>query len=230
VLVVEDDRDIAELVARYLRRAGFEVDLLSSGRDALARLNERAPDLLVLDVMLPEVSGLEICRAVRRSPATAAIPIIMLTARSEESDRISGLETGADDYLAKPFSANELVARVRALWRRAERHARPVDHVQTYGSIVVDGGRHQVTSRGEPVSLTAKEFLLLQYFLQHRGRVLSRDVLLSGVWGYQYSGGTRTVDVHVRRLREKLPELAGALVTIKQFGYKLRENPADISD
>ena len=149
----------------------------------------------------------------------------MLTARAEESDRIVGLEIGADDYLAKPFSPNELVARVRALLRRAQRGAAPERQTLTYGSIVVDPERHTVSSNGEPVTLTAKEFLLLEYLLQHRGRVLSRDVLLTDVWGYRYTGGTRTVDVHVRRLREKLPLLADALVTVKQFGYKLRRSP-----
>jgi two-component system alkaline phosphatase synthesis response regulator PhoP len=222
VLVVEDDRDIADLVARYLHRAGFEVETLASGRDALAALTRRPPDLLVLDLMLPHVSGLEICRAARARASTAALPIIMLTARADEPDRISGLELGADDYLGKPFSPNELVARVRALLRRAQRLAAAPGPL-TYGSIAVDADQHMVTLGGAAVTLTAKEFLLLSYFLRHRGRVLSRDVLLTDVWGYKYTGGTRTVDVHVRRLRDKLPLLERALVTVKQFGYKLLE-------
>ena len=226
VLVVEDDPDIAQLVARYLEKSGFSVDLLANGRDALASIAAHPPDVLVLDLMLPQVDGLEICRVVRASSATAAIPIIMLTARAEESDRIVGLEIGADDYLAKPFSPNELVARVRALVRRAQRGAptsagRPV----SYGSIAIDPERHTISDAGTPVTLTAKEFMLLEYFLQHRGRVLSRDVLLTDVWGYRYTGGTRTVDVHVRRLREKLPLLSTALTTVKQFGYKLLDSP-----
>jgi len=220
VLVVEDDRDIADLVARYLQKAGFEVETLVSGREALAALTRRPPDLLVLDLMLPHVSGLEICRAARAHAATAALPIIMLTARAEEPDRISGLELGADDYLGKPFSPNELVARVRALLRRANRHAAAPPPL-TYGPLAIDADQHTVTLDKAPVTLTAKEFLLLSYFLRHRGRVLSRDVLLTDVWGYKYTGGTRTVDVHVRRLREKLPLLERALVTVKQFGYKL---------
>jgi DNA-binding response OmpR family regulator len=146
----------------------------------------------------------------------------MLTARAEESERIVGLELGADDYLAKPFSPNELVARVRALLRRAHRAAPPT-RTLTYGPIALDTERHLVSSAGRDVTLTAKEFLLLEYLLLHRGRVLSRDVLLTDVWGYRYTGGTRTVDVHVRRLREKLPVLANGLVTVKQFGYKLVE-------
>jgi two-component system alkaline phosphatase synthesis response regulator PhoP len=230
VMVVEDDIDIGELVARYLERAGFAVQLLASGREALTALAARPPDLLVLDLMLPHVSGLEICRIARGSAPTAAIPIIMLTARAEESERIAGLDAGADDYMGKPFSPNELVARVRALLRRAERRpltAAPI----TYGALVVDPERHTVRVEDQDVTLTAKEFLLLQYLLTHRGRVLSRDVLLTDVWGYKYTGGTRTVDVHIRRLREKLPVLEGSLVTVKQFGYKLLDVPsASIAD
>jgi len=223
ILVVEDDRDIGELVSRYLQKAGFAVDLISSGREALTAIRERPPDLVILDLMLPQVDGLEICRILRSDKKTAAIPIIMLTARADESERIVGLELGADDYLAKPFSPNELVARVRALLRRAHRGPAP-ERTLVYGPIVVDTERHVVSSDGRDVTLTAKEFLLLEYLLQHRGRVLSRDVLLTDVWGYRYTGGTRTVDVHVRRLREKLPILADALVTVKQFGYKLIES------
>jgi DNA-binding response OmpR family regulator len=222
VLIVEDDPDIAQLVARYLEKAGFVVDRAANGRDALEAIAARVPDAMVLDLMLPHVDGLDVCRRVRADERTAAIPIVMLTARAEESERIVGLELGADDYLAKPFSPNELVARVRALLRRVQRGA-PAGKIIQYGPIVVDSERHTVSSGGEDVTLTAKEFLLLEYLLQHRGRVLSRDLLLTDVWGYRYTGGTRTVDVHVRRLREKLPLLAQALVTIKQFGYKLSE-------
>jgi len=226
ILVVEDDRDIGELVCRYLEKASFKAELVSSGRDAVAALAAGPPDLLILDLMLPHVDGLEICRLVRATGKTAAIPIIMLTARSEESERIVGLEIGADDYIAKPFSPNELVARVRALLRRA--HRQPVEAASVlYGPIAVDSDRHTVSLKGKSVTLTAKEFLLLEYLLKHRGRVLSRDVLLTDVWGYRYTGGTRTVDVHVRRLREKLPVLGDALVTVKQFGYKLLDQPQE---
>src|SRR5262249_50113272 len=223
ILIVEDDPDIADLVAHYLDKAGFMTERVTSGREALSAIPAKPPDLLVLDLMLPQVDGLEICGIVRSEKKTAAIPIIMLTARAEESERIVGLELGADDYLAKPFSPNELVARVRALLRRAHRGPAP-ERTLVYGTIVVDTERHVVLSEGRDVTLTAKEFLLLEYLLQHRGRVLSRDVLLTDVWGYRYTGGTRTVDVHVRRLREKLPILADALVTVKQFGYKLVES------
>jgi len=223
ILIVEDDSDISELVARYLDKAGFATDRIASGRDAVTAIAAKPPDLVILDLMLPQVDGLEICRVVRSDKKTAAVPIIMLTARAEESERIVGLEMGADDYLAKPFSPNELVARVRALLRRAHRGATPA-RTLVYGLLVVDTERHVVSSDGRDVTLTAKEFLLLEYLLQHRGRVLSRDVLLTDVWGYRYTGGTRTVDVHVRRLREKLPMLVDALVTVKQFGYKLIES------
>jgi len=222
ILIVEDDPDIAELVARYLEKAGFISDRIASGREALRQIMARAPDLVILDLMLPHMDGLEVCRTLRSNEKTAAIPIIMLTARADESERIVGLEIGADDYLAKPFSPGELVARVRALFRRSQRGPAPTQAI-TYGPITVDTERHVVTVHGRDVVLTAKEFLLLAYLLQHRGRVLSRDVLLTDVWGYRYTGGTRTVDVHVRRLREKLPLLVEALVTVKQFGYKLMD-------
>ena len=221
LLVVEDDPDIALLLAHSLGRAGFTVDTLTTGAEVVGAVRKALPDLLLLDLMLPGIDGLEICRALRGDPATAALPIIMLTARAEESDRIVGLELGADDYITKPFSPNEVVARVRALLRRT--HRAPAAGPLRYGPLAVDVERHIVTVDGDDVHLTAKEFLLLQYVLEHPGRVLSRDLLLSDVWGYAYTGGTRTVDVHVRRLREKLPVLADALQTIKQFGYRLAE-------
>jgi len=223
ILVAEDDRDIADLIAHYFRKQGWEPHLVAAGDDALAYAKRHAIDLVILDLMMPGLSGLEVCRALRGDKTTESIPIIMVTARAEETDRIVGLDIGADDYLAKPFSPNELVARVRALFRRAKRTETP-PAMLTFGPIVMDLARHTVADRGHEVKLTAKEFLLLQYLLEHRGRVLSRDVLLGDVWGYRYTGGTRTVDVHVRRLREKLPALVDALVTVKQFGYKLAEN------
>ena len=225
ILVVEDDPDIAQLIVRYLEKADFLVQCVAIGRAALDAVAEQVPDVVVLDLMLPQVAGLEVCRRLRSDPRTAAVPIIILTARADESDRIVGLELGADDYLGKPFSPGELVARVRALLRRVSRAQPSGDRPLAYGPIAVDPERHTVAIDGREVSLTAKEFLLLSYLLQHRGRVLSRDVLLSDVWGYRYTGGTRTVDVHVRRLREKLPLLTDALVTVKQFGYKLVDPP-----
>ncbi|HET7694252.1 MAG TPA: response regulator transcription factor [Vicinamibacterales bacterium] len=221
ILVVEDERDIAELIALYLTRAGHTVDTLFSGSTALASAKTALPDLIVLDLMLPGMDGLLVCQALRADPVTAAVPIIMLTARGEESERIAGLELGADDYVTKPFSPRELTARVAALLRRVQRAAAPAAGGLVFGPIAIDLDRHTVQVDGVEVKLTAKEFLLLQYLIEHRGRVLSRDVLLTDVWGYQYTGGTRTVDVHIRRLREKLPYLADAIVTVKQFGYRL---------
>ena len=223
ILVAEDDRDIADLIAHYLKKAGWTAHMVSSGTEALAFARKNPVDLAVLDVMMPGLSGLEVCRALRGDRATAAIPIIMVTARAEESDRITGLELGADDYVAKPFSPNELVARVKAVMRRAAPRE-PQGATLRSGPIVMDLTQHTVSDNGRDVKLTAKEFLLLQYLLEHRGRVLSRDLLLGDVWGYRYTGGTRTVDVHVRRLREKPPSLVDGLVTVKQFGYKLVDN------
>jgi DNA-binding response OmpR family regulator len=226
ILVVEDDPDIANLLSYSLQKAGFEAAIVGSGRDVLPRVRKEPPDLLLLDLLLPGLDGLEVCRALRADANTAAIPVIMLTAKGEESDRIVGLELGADDYITKPFSPNEVVARIRALLRRASRAGRSENRL-TYGMLSVDVDRHVVKVNAREVRLTAKEFLLLQYLMQHRGRVLSRDLLLSDVWGYSYTGGTRTVDVHVRRLREKVPFLADAIVTVKQFGYKLVDPAPD---
>ena len=227
ILVVEDDIDISALIAHYLEKAGHVVERLASGSSVMPRLRAQPADLVILDLMLPGASGLVVCEAMRADPATAAIPVIMLTARGEESDRIAGLEIGADDYVTKPFSPKELVARVAARLRRvgpagAGTSGKPATAIAHYGGITIDADRHVVTLDGSEVKLTAKEFLLLQYLVDHRGRVLSRDLLLTDVWGYQYTGGTRTVDVHIRRLREKLPVLNAAIETVKQFGYKLK--------
>ena len=225
ILVVEDDPDIAELLVHYLQNAGHSITRLASGAEVMPHLRTESADLVILDIMLPGMDGMAVCDALRREPSTAHLPIIMLTARGEEADRVAGLERGADDYVTKPFSPRELVARVAARLRRpptpAAADVTPESDVVHYGPITIDAGSHTVTLNGEAVRLTAKEFLLLQYLVRRRGRVLSRDVLLTDVWGYQYTGGTRTVDVHIRRLREKLPLLNEAIETIQQFGYKL---------
>jgi len=226
ITIVEDEEDIAEVLQYNLVREGFQVEVHGRGDTAWDALRRKPPDLVLLDLMLPGLDGLELARLLRREPTTAGVPIVMLTAKGEEIDRIVGLELGADDYISKPFSPNELVARVRALMRRSKR-TEPEGATLAFGPLVMDLGRHTVLDEGREVKLTAKEFLLLQYLLQHRGRVLSRDLLLGDVWGYRYTGGTRTVDVHVRRLREKLPFLVDALVTVKQFGYKLVEQSED---
>jgi two-component system alkaline phosphatase synthesis response regulator PhoP len=222
IVVAEDDRDIADLIARYLQKAGWAAHVTPTGDEALAYVRRHPVDLVILDVMLPGLSGLEVCRSLRADAKTSALPIIMVTARAEETDRIIGLDIGADDYISKPFSPNELVARVRALMRRSKR-GETGHSTLSFGSLVMDLTRHTVVDEGREVKLTAKEFMLLQYLIEHRGRVLSRDLLLGDVWGYKYTGGTRTVDVHVRRLREKIPGLVDGLVTVKQFGYKLVE-------
>jgi two-component system, OmpR family, alkaline phosphatase synthesis response regulator PhoP len=222
ILIIEDDADIAALIAHYLEKAGYGTEVVPDGARALSAAKETPPDLVILDLMLPGLNGLEVCRALRLDNRTAALPILMVTARGEESERILGLDSGADDYVVKPFSPNELMARVRSLLRRATPPTIK-ERILRCGPISVDLERHTVSDSGEDVRLTAKEFLLLQYLLEHRGRVLSRDRLLSDVWDYQYPGATRTVDVHVRRLREKLPFLEKALVTVQQFGYKLAE-------
>ena len=181
ILVAEDDPDIGSLLDHYLKKAGFLPTVVQSGRDVMPQIKRDTPDLVVLDLMLPGLDGLQLCRAIRADAATAAIPIIMLTAKAEESDRIVGLELGADDYITKPFSPNEVVARVRALLRRAQRAA-PAGNRLSYGALTIDIDKHIVKVGGEEIKLTAKEFLLLQYLIEHRGRVLSRDLLLSDVW------------------------------------------------
>jgi DNA-binding response OmpR family regulator len=222
ILIAEDDPDIADLVAHYLQKSGWQTHIAASGDKALAYARAHHIDLVILDLMLPGIDGLDICRALRADRAKASVPIIMLTAKADEADRVAGLDIGADDYVSKPFSPNELVARIRALLRRSQR-ATPQEKMLRFGPLVVDLISHSVSYDGRDIKLTAKEFLLLQYLLEHKGRVLSRDILLEDVWGYRYTGGTRTVDVHVRRLREKLPVLVDSLVTIKQFGYKLEQ-------
>jgi DNA-binding response OmpR family regulator len=224
ILVVEDERDIADLVVHYLQREGYGATPVGDGRTALARAESDNPDMLILDLMLPGMDGLEVCRRLRQNQRTANIPIIMLTAKSEETDKVVGLEMGADDYIAKPFSPKELVARVKSLFRRLERSDKP-PVIYQYGPVHLDRTRFEVSYDGREIPLTAKEFGLLEALLRGRGRVLTRDFLLSTVWGYDYYGSTRTVDVHVRHLREKLPLLSEAIVTIKNIGYKLRESP-----
>jgi DNA-binding response OmpR family regulator len=224
-LVVEDDADIVELVTHYLEREGFTVESVGDGRAAIDRLRTTAYDLLILDVQLPGLDGLAVCAEARRDKRTRSVPIVMLTARGDEADRVVGLEMGADDYVVKPFSPKELVARVRALFRRLERPDEGNQPLLTRGDLEVDPDRHTVRQNGEPVHLTAKEFALLVALFEAKGRVLSRQHLLESVWGYSYAEGTRTVDVHVRRLREKLPPLSDGIETIKQFGYKLIDRP-----
>ena len=221
-LVVEDDPDIVELVTHYLSKDGWEVEAVADGRKALGLIRRGRYALLILDIQLPGVDGLSLCAEVRRDDAGQRAAVVMLTARGDESDRIVGLEMGADDYMVKPFSPKELVARVHAVCRRLDAGRRgEAAGVLSFGPLEVDRERHLVRSAGRPVHLTAKEFALLVALLEARGRVLSRRALLEDVWGYTYAEGTRTVDVHVRRLREKLPALAPSLLTVKSLGYRI---------
>lgn len=225
-LVVEDDPDIVELISHYLTAEGFAVEAVADGRLALERLRAGSFAVLILDLQLPGKDGLAVCAELRGDARMRSLPVIMLTARGDEADRVVGLEVGADDYIVKPFSPKELVARVRALLRRLER-PEPEDLRLVLGEIEVDRARHTVRFRNEPVHLTPKEFALLVALVEAHGRVLSRQALLEQVWGYSYAEGTRTVDVHVRRLREKLPGLADHLITVKSLGYRLaRESGA----
>lgn len=224
ILVIEDDKDIARLVVHYLEKERFRVSVSGNGILGLKRLMSETPALVVLDLMLPDMDGLEICRQARANPKTSAIAILMLTAKGDETDRIVGLEVGADDYLTKPFSPKELVARVRALLRRVGRQETAQSPYQ-YGELLLDSARHEVQVNGSEVPLTAKEFKLLEQLLIEKGRVLSRETLLDRVWGYEADVISRTVDVHIRRLREKIPFLQEAIQTVKPFGYKLRAEP-----
>ena len=220
VLIVEDEPDIRALIVHHLAREGFRCRTAATGLDALSSVRTAAPDLLVLDLMLPGMSGLEVCRRLRADPATSGLPIIMLTAKADEVDRVVGLEVGADDYVVKPFSPKELVARVRAVLRRA-RGGEPA-RALAGGGVSLDAARHVVTVRGRPVELTPKEFDLLHALLEAAGRVLSREHLLNRVWGYAHADEieSRTVDVHVRRLRAKLGAEERRLATIKGVGYR----------
>lgn len=220
ILIIEDEKDIRDLLQHYLKREGYQVETAENGEVGVRKANEKKIDLILLDLMLPQMDGLEVCRALRSNPRTAAIPIIMVTAKGEEADRVVGLEIGADDYIPKPFSPREVVARVKARLRRLEMARSPEIQYQ-FGPITMDLERYVVTHDGKVKTLTAKEFKLLQFLIQNKGRVLSRDVLLNEVWGYDYFGTTRTVDVHVARLRKKLPFLNQALVAITGLGYKL---------
>ena len=227
ILIVEDEPDIAQLVKLYLEKEGFHANIATSGVEALKLIKSDRPDLLILDLMLPEIDGIEVCKKVRTTPDTALLPIIMLTAKAEESDTIIGLELGADDYVTKPFSPKALVARVKALFRRLERTDDPKQSSFSFGPLVMDLSRHEVTVKGKEVSLTAKEFGLLEHLLRHPGRVLTRDVLLNAIWGYDYYGTTRTVDVHIRRLKIKIPVLNDAIISVKSLGYKLSDQVLD---
>jgi DNA-binding response OmpR family regulator len=218
ILVVEDESSIASFVSLYLKNAGYGVRTAATGSEALAQVAAQMPGLIVLDLMLPDIDGIEVCKRIRQR---SDVPILMLTARDEDVDKIIGLEVGADDYLTKPFNPRELVARVKSILRRAtpERRDRESE-VQDHGDLHIDAGRREVHVGEEEIQLAPKEFDLLWELLDHRGLVLTRDQLLERVWGYTFAGDTRTVDVHVRQLRRKLGD-ASPIVTVWGVGYKV---------
>jgi phosphate regulon transcriptional regulator PhoB len=221
VLIVEDEPDIRELVVHHLKREGYQVSAAASGEDALRQVRAAPPDLVLLDLMMPAMDGLEVCRRLRQDPATASLPIVMLTAKGDEVDRVLGLEIGADDYVVKPFSPKELLARVRAVLRRSR--PAPGAAPTTVGALTIDPGTHTASVGDKVLALTPKEFDLLRALVDARGRVLSREFLLDRVWGYARASEieSRTVDVHVRRLRVKLGPEGRRVLTVKSVGYRL---------
>ncbi len=225
IFVIEDEKDIRDLLHHYLKREGYDVQSAPDGLRGIQRLKQERFDVLLLDLMLPGMDGLEVCRILRADLQNANLPIIMITAKGEVTDRIIGLEMGADDYISKPFSPREVVARVKAVLRRLEK-AKARDTQLRYGEILLDPDRHEVSYEGKLQKITSKEFGLLEFFLTNQGRVLSRENLLNQVWGYDYFGTTRTVDVHIARLRHKFPELSERLISVKGLGYKLMEESA----
>ncbi len=227
ILVIEDERDIADLVKFHLEKAGLSARVVEDGKQALDLIARDHPSLVILDLMLPGLDGLEVCRRLRGNAATQNIPIIMLTAKAEEVDRIIGLEIGADDYVPKPFSPRELVARVKAVLRRMTPPAAASESPVAAAGLRLDPLRHEATKRERPVSLSAMEFRLLEFFLRHRGRVYSRTQLLDQVWGQDRFVEPRTVDVHIRRLREKVednPRKPTLILTVRGLGYKFRDD------
>ena len=225
VLVVEDEASIASFVAAYLKNAGYTVRTTASGTEALRLVESAKPALVVLDLMLPDIDGVEVCKRIRQH---GDLPVLMLTARDEDVDKIIGLEVGADDYMTKPFNPRELVARVKSILRRSAPAQRDPESAQLrHGDLLVDSGRREVHVADEEIQLAPKEFDLLWELLDHRGLVLTRDQLLERVWGYTFAGDTRTVDVHVRQLRRKLGD-ASPIVTVWGVGYKVSpaKNPA----
>lgn len=217
ILIVDDEPNIIELAALYLEREGFKVEGVATGKDALTRWESSNPDLIILDLMLPDIDGFEVCRQIR---VKSNVPILMLTARKEDVDKIVGLELGADDYLTKPFNPRELVARVKAILRRKQGEYKPSVNL-TLANLTIDIARHEVKNNGVPVTLRTKEFALLVALAQNQGIVLSREKLLEMVWGYDYYGETRTVDVHINHLRDKIAGSGADIETLRGTGYKM---------
>lgn len=229
ILIVEDDRDILDLVAYHLEQAGYKVLSAMDGAQGLRLCREERPDLVVLDLMLPKLEGKEVCRQIRRGTVTKRMPVLMLSAKAEEVDRIVGFEIGADDYMTKPFSPRELVLRIEAILNRT-RQLDPSSNLIRFPGIIIDPDRHKVEVDGQELVLTATEFRLLQYLATHAGRVQTREVLLDQVWGYSFEGYARTVDTHVRRLRKKLGSLQDRIETVRGIGYRFREETCHFTD
>jgi two-component system alkaline phosphatase synthesis response regulator PhoP len=217
VYLVEDDPDIREMEAYALKSAGLSVTAFDSAAPFFAAIRDALPDLVLLDVMLPGMDGMQVLKRLRDDPETQAIPIIMVTAKSSEADKVKGLDSGADDYLTKPFGVMELVSRCRALLRRANRTAPSL----SFGTIELDDACHRVTADGREIELTFKEYGLLKYLLEHRGTAVSRDMLMQAVWGFAFAGETRTVDMHVKTLRKKLGAAGECIETVRNVGYRL---------
>jgi two-component system, OmpR family, phosphate regulon response regulator PhoB len=222
VLVIEDEKDLADLIAFHLEKEGFRPIVAEDGTSGLNEARRSKPDLILLDLMLPGMMGTEVCRILKGTEQTAAIPVIMLTAKGEEIDRVVGFEVGADDYVVKPFSTRELMLRVRAVLRRSGEQA-PRSSLLAIGPLEIDTERHLVTVSGDEVPLTSTEYKLLLNLAQRIGRVQSREILLQEVWGYNYFGDTRTVDTHLTRLRTKLGAAGEMIKTVRGFGYKLEQ-------
>ena len=220
VLVVEDEPDTAELIELHLKNDGYRVTVAGDGDQALKKVHKHMPDLVILDLMIPEINGVEVCKFIRKDTATQSIPIIMCTAKTGEIDKILGLELGADDYVTKPFSPRELLLRVKNLIKRSDSSNVKADERLVIGEIVIDKNTHEVKVDGQTIDLTATEYKLLILFTEKIGRVLSREVLLRDIWGYKNDIETRTVDMHVQRLRNKLLSSQNSIVTVRGFGYK----------
>lgn len=223
ILVVDDEPDVTELLHYKLRQAGYDVAVINDPLLIMGKAREFTPDLFILDVMMPDLDGIKVCRMLRADPRLAKVPVIFLTARGTTEDRIKGLETGADDYIAKPFDAKELILRIALIFKRMEAGPEVPAEVLAAGTVVLDTGRHAVTVDGAPIELTATEFKLLRLLLERKGRVQTRENLLVNVWNYDTDTETRTIDTHVRRLREKLGTQAGMLETVRGVGYRITE-------
>jgi len=221
ILIVEDEKDIIKMLEYNLKKEGFRILSVQDGEDALDSANKERPDLIILDLMLPGMDGLEVCRNLKGDTKTASIPLIMLTAKSQESDKVVGLELGADDYMTKPFSPRELIARIKAVLRRVKEKDK-LPEVLKVGDLFIDLSKIAVSVKDKPVELTAKEFELLKTLIKAKGRVLSRDYLLDNIWGFDHAMEiqTRTVDVHIRTLRKKIKSESKRIVTVKNYGYR----------